>query len=195
MATFPPRWLQTPCVLRLREPNPIPRSLTSSVARRALPCGLHRPRGCPGAPVLRRVYQSARRARISRSRRRVSGDASMIQNAFGRQVGPSCDGSGLFAVACSVSALCPAPLSPEPSYAFPVTGERLARVTSRAPSFAFRRRPAVREEDASSPTFATNLRHEHPWPVRIQSRSACADRDPPSSFLPSPRSPRFREGP
>jgi hypothetical protein len=154
------RRLVTLCVLRLREPNPTARRLTSSVARRALPRGLLRA-FAPRRPSFVRLRSGPVEPGPFETATRLEATARRTQDAFGEEDARSCDRPELCAFAVRLARFAPHPFA-RSGGDIPVTGMRPARATPRPLDSASRPRHRGREEDASSSTSAIDLRHEHP---------------------------------
>jgi len=105
------RRLVTLCVLRLREPCPTARRLTSSVARRALPRGLLRAFALHDPSFVRLCSGPAEPGPFETATR-LEATARRIQDAFGRWDARPCDRAELCAFACSACALRSAPFRP-----------------------------------------------------------------------------------
>jgi hypothetical protein len=157
---FRSRRLVTLCVLRLGEPNPTARRLTSSVARRALPRGLLRA-FAPRRPSFVRLRSGPVEPGPFETATRLEATARRTQDAFGEEDARSCDRPELCAFAVRLARFAPHPFA-RSGGDIPVTGMRPARATPRPLDSASRPRHRGREEDASSSTSAIDLRHEHP---------------------------------
>ena len=155
------RWLPTPCALRLREPDPMPRSLTSSVAAAVLTRGLHPSRSPPATRLASRdPLPAAARTRPAPARfRRVS---LLIQDAFLRSrssTSRSRETPRTFTCRSRARRLAP--------FRSSRGGVALSGCDASAPRYLTSSRSASRLASIAggrcfSPTSASDSRHEHP---------------------------------